>query len=279
MLYRALSLSLLFSFYSHTADPSTPTASSGYGKKNNDQLISEANGNWTGKPVVTGTTNMPPTPQMPKGPEINPQFPYTNQPQPSSTVGSTAGGSVINLMSDLLRNDQPDIDALRREKQIADFQASLQKYGEHTTAQFFPALYEKYMQAKNPTPMGFAPDIVSHTPAPVVMTPTPTPTVSAPIAQAPVMPKFVATKSLNFTNGTIKNTDFLDLDNSQKMAKTAENFATSMAAPSPLQSSSESNSGNGVAGLVGGGALLAQVATAPAAPAATAGGGTVATTS
>ena len=167
MLYRALSISLLFSFYSHTAD-----------QKNSDQLISEAGGKYTTKPPITGITSIAPTPKIPKGPELAPQFPGTNQPS-SSEVGSTAGGSIINLLSDLLRVEQPDIDKLRREKQVADFQASLQKYGEHTTAQFYPDLYEKYMRTKNPMPIGFAPESQS----PLVVHPTPA--FSAPKA-APV---------------------------------------------------------------------------------------------
>lgn len=209
----------------------------------------------------------------------------------SPGVGSTAGGSIINLMSDLLRNKQPDINALRKEKQLADFQASLQKYGEHTTAQFFPDLYEKYMQEKNTISLGF----VEHQP----VAPTSAPQTTVHLAGFPsnvrhtpqaaaqhfanqqaAAAAVVPTPVVSTPAPTPKVDDFLDLDNSQNMAKTAENFATSMATPSPLPNPSESSGGNGLAGLAGSGALLAQAASsaAPAAEAAVAGGGTVATT-
>lgn len=312
MLYRALSLSLLFSLYSHAAD-----------QKNNDRLISEAGGNWTEKPVITGTTSMVPIPQMPEGVEIEPQFIGTNRPI-TSHVGSSAGGSIFNFLTAFVRPSEKE---LKRDREIEELNKQLTRAMTKTGTQqiggiprpqedlFSPSglakMAKESAQIVANDPLAVGPSFINGkpvaTPAPavpyvapseiaVVTTPTvlsttslvvtsgPAPVIAAPTissSSAPLVPKFVATKSLTFTNGTAKNTDFLDLDNSQKMAETAEKFASSIAAPSPLQNSSESNngSGSGLVGLVGGGALLTQAATAPAAPAAAVGGGTVATTS
>jgi hypothetical protein len=180
MLYRALSLSFLLNTLLFAGDVPKPS-----------HTVEMVNSN-PAKPV--------------QAPQVEFKHPHTGEGSggggnSSSGVGSTAGGSVINLLSDLLRVEQPDIDKLRRDKQVADFHASLAKYGEHTTAQFFPELYEKYMRTKNPMPMGFAepsplvvtPNSVTGvtkaptptpapapTPAPVVAAPAPTPVVSTP---------------------------------------------------------------------------------------------------
>jgi hypothetical protein len=159
MLYRALSLSFLFCPFIFAGDKPEP--------------------NFTVK-MVDPTPQNPP--QMPKVDFQNPYATGSNNTgsgnSSSGVVGSTAGGSLINLGMDLLGNKQPsdaEIHKMRTDKQFADFQDSLQKYGEHTTAQFFPALYEKYMQSKNPMPIGFAPS------------PQPMPKVSVPVVAAPVV--------------------------------------------------------------------------------------------
>lgn len=174
MLYRALSLSFLLS-----------------------SLISAGD-----KPEPKFTVKMvDPTPQNPpQMPKVEFENPYatgsnnTGSGNSSSGVGSTAGGSFINLGMDLLGNKQPsdaEIHKMRTDKQFADFQASLQKYGEHTTAQFFPELYTKYMQAKNPMPIGFAPSpqptpkVSAPIVTPVVSMPAPTPVVAAPVVSTP----------------------------------------------------------------------------------------------
>jgi hypothetical protein len=186
MLYRALSLSFLLNTLLFAGDVPKPSHTVEMENKN------------PAKPV--------------QGPPLEFQHPHTGNGgggggNSSSSVGSSAGGSVINLLSDLLRVEQPDIDKLRRDKQVADFHASLAKYGEHTTAQFFPDLYEKYMRTKNPMPMAFAepsplvvtPNSVTSVVKPAVTTPAPAPTpVAAPVVVAPTptpvvpMPKFPA---------------------------------------------------------------------------------------
>jgi hypothetical protein len=161
MLYRALSLSFLLNTLLFAGDVPKPS-----------HTVEMVNSN-PAKPVPM--------------PQVEFKHPHTGEGSggggnSSSGVGSTAGGSVINLLSDLLRVEQPNIEALRREKQVADFQASLQKYGEHTTAQFFPDLYEKYMRAKNPMPVAFAePSYVVTAPKSIpVVTTAPAPVVTAP---------------------------------------------------------------------------------------------------
>ena len=164
-LWRDLSLSFLFSLNAYAGDT----------------------------PPSPGTVEMVNSnPQIaPEIPKLNPQLPYTgNQSQPSSDVGSSAGGSILNLLSDIFRVDQPDHKKLKADKRNADFQASLQKHGDNITAQFYPDLYEQYMLKKNPTPTGFSQTVApiqdqtptswfttKSTPEPVV---TPVPTVVIP---------------------------------------------------------------------------------------------------
>lgn len=121
MLYRALSLSFLLSFYSYAADPSSPKASPGFVQKNSDQLISEAGGKWTGNPAVTGTTSIVSTPKIPDGPEMEPQFMGTNRPMPSS-VGSSAGGSILNFVKSLIKPSEKE---LKRDREIEDLNKQL----------------------------------------------------------------------------------------------------------------------------------------------------------
>lgn len=91
-------LSLFLISYSYGAD-----------KKNPDQLMWEAKGKSGPIPI---TTNMVPTPQMPKGPEINPQYPSNTQS--SNGVGSSAPASIVALVGDvakLMKEDKSHIEA------------------------------------------------------------------------------------------------------------------------------------------------------------------------
>lgn len=228
MLYRALSLSLLFSFLLSAGDKPEP--------------------NFTVK-MVDPTPQNPP--QMPKVDFQNPYAAGSNNTGSgnSSGVGSTAGGSLINLGMDLLGNKQPsdaEIHKMRTDKQFADFQDSLQKYGEHTTAQFFPALYEKYMQSKNPMPVGFAPSsqptpkvsapVVASAPAPVVSTPAPTVATPAPANSS----SFITGLGTGKTVGGIQGTTQLQMPTINQLTP-PKNYIKPLPVPPTAPSSSSSS--------------------------------------
>ncbi len=119
----------------------------------------------------------------------------------SSSVGSSTGGSIINLLSDLTRNDQPDW----RIPKKAHLKLMQEQYGVEASKTGWPELFEMFgdLTIQQPSTAtvhlaGF-PGNVRHTPqaaaqvlanqrvaaAPVVVAPTPAPIVTAPAPAAP----------------------------------------------------------------------------------------------
>ncbi len=151
-------------------------------KKNPDTVIRESNGNWTGQLPDGHTTQMTPSIDMPKGPEITPNF---NQPNPSPSSNSSAGG-ILGFLWNLGKTSDKDrriADQLRardiaEKKSLAGIPWDSADYASTGTVDLSQVRNDPSWAvnfAKN-TAAKAAPVIV--TPSPVVSTPAPTTTAA-----------------------------------------------------------------------------------------------------